>query len=211
MRVPVALLGLLLLAAYGLETAIATRSRFFSWDPAVERSVQALPWGGISGLFKGFDRFEGLYQVGFAILLILFIFLVNRGATLMIVAGALSASAYYVTQALVHRPRPDPNLVHVTRHTSDFSYPSGHVVFFLWVAVLVSVGMRQSRVPPVLRVVISVVLGLAFLIATIGRLYLGEHWPSDVIAGLLLGSGWTAGVLSVKRLTRTTEPAREVA
>ena len=207
-RVPIVLAGALLLAAYALETFLATRAPYFSWDVGAERWVQAVPAGGISTLFNGFDRFEGLYQVGFAVLMILFIFLVNRGATLMIVAGALSASVYYVTQALVHRPRPDQHLVHVTRHTSDFSYPSGHVVFFLWVAVLVSVAMRQSLVPRTLRLVISTVLVLAFVIAAIGRLYLGEHWPSDVLAGLLLGSGWTAVILSVRPLTAATESRR---
>ena len=204
LRIPLAITAVALLAAYAVETLLATHARYFSWDPGVERSVQALPWGGIGGLFVAFDRFEGLYQVGFAVLLILFILVVNRGATLLVVAGALSASVYYLTQASVHRPRPDPHLVHVTRHTSDYSYPSGHVVFFLWVAVLVTVALRHSSVPRAVRVMISAVLVGAFALATIGRMYLGEHWPSDVLAGLLLGSGWSLGILSVRRLTASS-------
>ena len=203
-RLPLAISALLLLAAYGVETLLATRAPYFSGDVGIERAVQGVPWGPVITLFSAFDRFEGLYQVGFGLLMVLFIFLIHRRATLLIVAGMCSAGLYYVTQATVHRPRPNDNLVHVARHTSDFSYPSGHVVFFLWVAVLVTVAMRNSALPRWIAHVVTAILSAAFLVATLGRMELGEHWPSDVLAGLLLSAGWTLGVLSVRWLTATS-------
>ena len=196
--------ALLLLAAYGVETLLARHTPYFSWDVGAERAIQGLPWGPVATLFSLFDHFEGLYQVAFGVLMVVLIFFIHRRATLLIVAGMASAGVYYVTQAAVHRPRPDDHLVHVARHTSDFSYPSGHVVFFLWVAVLVTVAMRHSLLPRWLAHVFSAVLFAAFLIAGVGRMDLGEHWPSDVLAGLLLGAGWTLAVLSIRWLTATS-------
>jgi undecaprenyl-diphosphatase len=46
-----------------------------------------------------------------------------------------------------------------------------------------------------------VIAALILLTVCIGRIYMGEHWPSDVIAGLALGLGWTALALSVRRLS----------
>jgi undecaprenyl-diphosphatase len=49
--------------------------------------------------------------------------------------------------------------------------------------------------------VLWVIAALILLAVCIGRIYMGEHWPSDVLAGLALGLGWTALALSVRRLS----------
>jgi membrane-associated phospholipid phosphatase len=38
-------------------------------------------------------------------------------------------------------------------------------------------------------------------VVIVGRVYTGEHWPSDVLAGLLLGAGWTLLGLSIRPLS----------
>src|SRR5438477_400595 len=38
-------------------------------------------------------------------------------------------------------------------------------------------------------------------VVALSRVYTGEHWPSDVLAGLLLGAAWTLFGLSVRRLS----------
>ncbi|BCX03814.1 MAG: hypothetical protein KatS3mg053_1752 [Candidatus Roseilinea sp.] len=68
-----------------------------------------------------------------------------------------------------------------------FSYPSGHagaaVIAFVALAAL---GWRHPRlrVPAALGAA-SVIIGVGF-----GRVYLGVHWPTDVLAGYLLAAGW---------------------
>jgi undecaprenyl-diphosphatase len=50
-------------------------------------------------------------------------------------------------------------------------------------------------------VVAWIAAAVILLILCIGRIYLGEHWPSDVLGGLTLGLGWTAIALSVRKLS----------
>lgn len=190
--------GAVLLLAYGFESALAAGRPRFGWDLPVERAVQSFGWGVLVDVMRIFDRVDGLWQVGLAVVAIAAVFVFNRPATGLVVAGALSSAVYYLTQLEIHRARPDAHLVHVLRHAAEGSYPSGHAVFFTWLAVLVPVALR-----PVWRGwwLLAVLLALVMLLASIGRLVVGEHWPSDVLGGVLLGLGWSLLVLGVRPLS----------
>lgn len=68
------------------------------------------------------------------------------------------------------------------------SYPSGHVsrTAFLIVFLLVLIFLKQPKHKTAMRVFIILLFGLML----ISRVYLGEHWTSDVLGGLLLGSSF---------------------
>lgn len=70
-----------------------------------------------------------------------------------------------------------------------FSYPSGHAgaVFVTFAALAIVMWRYRIARGLVLLVSILVILGVGF-----GRVYLGVHWVSDVLAGYLLGAMWLA-------------------
>ena len=89
-------------------------------------------------------------------------------------------------KAVVARPRPD--LVSHFDLTYSSSFPSGHAVMapvvYFTLAVIVAAG-EVRRPARRLMVVGSVLLVIAI---GVSRVYLGVHWPSDVLAGWTLGS-----------------------
>jgi undecaprenyl-diphosphatase len=99
-----------------------------------------------------------------------------------------------------HRARPVPFFGPLP---GSYSFPSGHALFsFCFYAVLA--GLINARVRSLwLRVVVWSVA--ATLIAGIGlsRIYLGVHWPSDVLAGYLTGTVWVGAMLTMDRIRKT--------
>jgi membrane-associated phospholipid phosphatase len=200
-RWPLLALGLAAATIFGLDTILAIGSPYLAFDVPVERFVQATPWGGLVGAFRLVDWLEGVRQVVLALLAVGLVFVVNRRATPLVVVGALSGAAYSIVELLVHRPRPPAGLVHVVRHTNGFSYPSGHAAFFAWLCILLIVCLAFHRLPRPVLALAWLAAGLVMLAVCIGRVYDGEHWPSDVIGGLMLGLAWTSLALSVRRLS----------
>ncbi|QLF71482.1 phosphatase PAP2 family protein (plasmid) [Peteryoungia desertarenae] len=107
-------------------------------------------------------------------------------AILISVGGGVIIST--LIKAGIDRPRPD--LVPHGSYVSSASFPSGHsmmaTVVYLTLAVIV------ARVRPRWRQRVYVLSWaiLATLLVGVSRIYLGVHWPSDVLAGWTVGSAW---------------------
>jgi undecaprenyl-diphosphatase len=94
----------------------------------------------------------------------------------------------------VARHRPTADLVTILNPSSGYSYPSGHALFFTWLAFMLAVAIAP-HVSPRWRVVTWVAASVVVVLACIGRIWAGAHWPTDVIGGFLLGIGWSAFIL----------------
>ncbi len=132
-----------------------------------------------------------------------FLLIDRRPRSALFLAGAI-ASGIAVTFALkmgFDRPRPDP-VVHGMRALSA-SFPSGHAatsaVVYLTLAALVARGLRRVG----LRVYVVALALVLTLGIGVSRLYLGVHWPTDVLAGWTIGAVWALGVWLVERYART--------
>ena len=101
-----------------------------------------------------------------------------------VVSGAIVST---VLKDLFNRPRPD--LPAVARVFTS-SFPSGHAlvsaVVFLTIGVVLSEATDRLR----LKLFYLVVAVILTLVVGATRVYLGVHYPTDVLAGWMLGSGW---------------------
>lgn len=119
-------------------------------------------------------------------------------------AGVLTATVLLAwassegSKMLYGRPRPD--LVPHGMHVYSGSFPSGHSTLaaatFLTLAALISSLEPERRTK-------AAVYGLALaILAAVGmsRVYLGVHYPSDVLAGWCLGATWALGAWMALRI-----------
>src|SRR5213082_238000 len=102
-----------------------------------------------------------------------------------------------LVKRLIKRPRPANELVTVVRVINEPSFPSGHVMhytnFFGLLIYLLATNWRSGKRRNTLITLCTL------LIVGIGpsRVYLGAHWPSDVMAGYLYGGLWFGGMMAL--------------
>lgn len=106
-----------------------------------------------------------------------------------------------VLKTIYGRPRPD--LVPHDSYVYSASFPSGHSMMaattYLTLAMVISsLEPRRATKALVFALAVAVTVAVGF-----SRVYLGVHWPSDVLAGWCAGAAWAfAGWLVLQRLRR---------
>jgi undecaprenyl-diphosphatase len=103
-------------------------------------------------------------------------------------AGAFLASAVLeqAFKILVDRPRP-----------SGFSlgFPSGHTTAAAVFAVIAVYVVSRERLPPTARLLLQIMAVAMMILVGWARIVLHAHWPTDVLGGLLLGTGCAAAAI----------------
>lgn len=121
-----------------------------------------------------------------------------RPVLIAALAGGGGGLLVAAIKALIARDRPDPLLRAIVEH--GFSFPSGHattsVVVLGTVAWLVSSTVASHTV----RATAWVAAGLLAAGIGLSRIYLGVHYPTDVLAGWILGAAWLTTVALADRL-----------
>jgi decaprenylphosphoryl-5-phosphoribose phosphatase len=151
--------------SYDVRVLRAMRTRGHS--PAVERAARLLGRAGNNGaLWLALGVLLALLDSS------------NRGAWLICAAlGPVAIALNYVVKLIVRRPRPIlEGLPPLGGAPSSLSFPSAHATSSFAVAT------AMTRVDPIG----ALAFVLAFALA-LGRPYLGMHYPSDVLAGAVLG------------------------
>jgi len=121
----------------------------------------------------------------------------RKAATWMIVTLAGALVLDLALKFAFHRPRPVAFFGPIPR---TYSFPSGHSLFsFCFYGVLAGLLADRAR-SAWLRVLIWGIAGALVLTIGMSRIHLGVHYPSDVVAGYLVGTIWTATMVSVDRM-----------
>ena len=119
------------------------------------------------------------------------LFLVVAGVTGLLLGDAL--------KLLVARVRPSVELVRVYEPSGGYGFPSTTALLsvVLLGVVCYLVGRERSRGPLVIVLLCASLLSV--LASGISRVYVGEHWATDILGGWLFGSAWLFVLISVHR------------
>jgi undecaprenyl-diphosphatase len=195
-----------------------------SIDLSITREFQENPAGWLRTSMTVVSAF-GLWYISTALIalaaLIFWLVGLRLEAVFIVGLSLLSICLNALLKFLVQRPRPNGHMVDIFQAATGQSFPSGHVMAYLafW-GLLFSFGIILFRGLRWWRVLLLVIPALLVLLVGPSRIYLGDHWASDVlgsylIGGVLLGLALylylqlkERGVLETKRIRERTEMSK---
>jgi undecaprenyl-diphosphatase len=111
------------------------------------------------------------------------------------------AAVLWVLKSTVHRTRPQYAAEYL--HGHSYSFPSGHTMFStICYTLLAFVISTLARWPRRRRVMLYLTSTALVLLIAFSRIYLGVHYPSDVLGGMAAGIAWLAACVGALNVVR---------
>ena len=165
---------------------------YFPIDLTITRAVQSSHGPALDALMRGLSWMGWNPQASLLVALVLAALLLAglRWETVAAAFAAFGTVVGSVVKLLVYRPRPSADVVHVFSSLSTYSFPSGHVLlatcFYGFIAFLMYALLKHAWY----RILGLTLVALIVVLMGPSRIYLGQHWFSDVMGAYVLGSLW---------------------
>ena len=194
--------GYVLLALYALQLALfAVLAWWVHYHPvlAIDVSItrefqeNQAPWLMYSMIAVSYIGNVWFLSIGLVLLTaaIFWIVRLRLEAVILVATCATSSALNGILKLMVERPRPAASLVEVIQRAGGESFPSGHVMAYLafW-GFLFSLGIILFKGNRWWRIALLIVPALFVVLVGPSRIYLGDHWASDVLGAYLIGGVW---------------------
>lgn len=194
--------------AFVLFTAFAFRSPSLPGDVEMTRFIQSFR-NPVLDQFMELVKYPGLYPqvipLNTFVIVILYVFRCKWESITLLVTGPIIGIGGTLLRYGIDRPRPSPDLVWVAQEIErgHYGYPSGHALGFLAIFGFLWYLAFTLLKPSWHRTLLLIAYAALIALVGISRIYLGEHWASDVIAGYLAGSALLALTILFYRSARS--------
>lgn len=197
-------LGLAIWAFGALLDAVLDNTALVHWDMATAAWIHARTTDGGRVFFNVITEAASPDVMGILGLIVTVVLWrkARRTATLAWVAAFVGGTVLqHIIKAAVHRSRPEYGVAYLS--DTSFSFPSGHAM-----ASIVGLGMSLYMLalfwhPGRTWRLATIAVGISIIILVgVSRIYLGVHYPSDVLGGYAAGAAWTAVCISGLRVAQ---------
>lgn len=185
------MISLLSLIGFSCMAILISRQKIVSFDSAVISFIQGLESALLTDIMKFFTFIGSTVSVAvLAMIALFFLYIVlgHRSELILLAASVLGSNLLFITLKLFfQRARPD---LYRLIEVSGYSFPSGHatnactlygiLAFLLWRHIPTRLG----------RTVLVISSIMIILTIGISRIYLGVHYPSDIIGGYCISAFW---------------------
>tara|TARA_Y100000588_G_C14145656_1_gene878235 strand:- start:40 stop:708 length:669 start_codon:yes stop_codon:yes gene_type:complete len=172
---------------------LAASNERFPGDLSVMRTIQAgfFPGEPFANGLRILTGTEVVVAIGLVFATISWLFGKRRPALTFAFGLAVVVTLQFSLKEIIDRPRPTPDLVDLRSSFSSASFPSGHAMSATYLYGFLALSSFAADLPSSVR--ISAIVSVVGLLALAGlvEVFLGMHWPSDVIGGYL----WALAVL----------------
>ena len=179
-----------LIFSFLLLSYLVSNGQTTHFDNTVATSIQNISFPTLTSIMIFVSSFgDGLFAlIVFLVFVLGFIFEGYKKEAYFSLLVWLGPALSFAAKNLITRPRPELNLTPGYSLPTDYSFPSSHATFYavffglMIFYALVAQNLKKYERAALLVVGIPLVLLIGF-----SRVYVGVHWPTDVIAGYLLG------------------------
>jgi membrane-associated phospholipid phosphatase len=176
-------------------SVLAAQHNRLPGDLRLTEWLQGSPFPGLelSRAVRAVTTTQVVLATGFVVAAALWLLGRRRQAIALAVALVVLPVVQHGIKEIVDRPRPSPELVDVRSGFTSFGFPSGHVMsptvlygFLLWESLRPPA--RPVRWHRAVRAAVATWSAGVLVLAAPANVYVGVHWPSDVLGGYAWGT-----------------------